>query len=132
MHELREFVSLNPPDQTWHIGTIVADDDGTALEGLLAYFGADDERQAVRVVVSGKLLGYVTRGKALDMIDAQSRDLGQAGSWTLPGISHFKRIELRCPVERCEANPFFADTFDVAYPPDCPLHPGHALTLAQA
>ena len=131
MHELRALVSPTAPDDAWNIGTALADDDAGAHEALSAYFGAADERQVVRVVVVGKELGYLTRDQALDLLDAQSRELGDSSGWTLPGVSAYEVIELRCLVDNCAANPIFAATFDTAYPPDCPLHPGHALTLAR-
>jgi hypothetical protein len=132
MQKLRALVSRAAPDDARDVGAVVADDDGGALAAMSAYFGAADERQAVRVIVGGEDLGYITRDQALDLLDAQSRDLGQSSGWTLPGVSAYQTIEVRCPVKGCPANPIYAANFDTTYPPDCPVHPGHALTLVQA
>jgi hypothetical protein len=111
---------------------VIAPDEGAALEALSAYFGAADERRAVRVVVGGEDLGYLERGQALALLDVQSREVGHSSGWTLPGVSDYEGIELCCPVEGCQANPIFTGTFDERYPLDCPLHPGQALILARA
>jgi hypothetical protein len=131
-NRLSAAVSAAAPDGAGDIGTVLALDEGAALEALSAYFGAADERQAVRIVVGGEELGYVERGQALALLDVQSRDLGHSSGWTLPGVSDYEGIELRCPVDGCPANPIFAGSFDETYPPDCPLHPGQTLNLAQA
>ena len=131
-NRLSAAVSAAPPDGAGDTGTVIALDEGAALEALSAYFGAADERQAVRVVVGGEELGYLERDQALALIDVQSRDLGHSSGWTLPGVSDYEELELRCHVDGCPANPIVADSFDEMYPPDCPLHPGQKLTLAEA
>jgi hypothetical protein len=131
-NRLSAAVSAAAPDGAGDIGTVLALDEGAALEALSAYFGAADERQAVRIVVGGEELGYVERGQALALLDVQSRDLGHSSGWGLPGVSDYEAIELRCPVDGCPANPILAGSFDETYPPHCPVHSGQTLTLARA
>lgn len=128
---LRAVVSAAPPKGAADTGTVIALDEGAAREALAAYFGAADERQAVSVVVAGEALGYLGRWQALSLFEVQSRDLGRSGGWTLPGVSDYDGIELRCPVEGCPANPIVAASFDESHPPDCPRHPGQPLGLAR-
>jgi hypothetical protein len=130
--QLRAAASAVAPAGVGDAGTVIARDEGAAMEALSAYFGAADDRRAVRIVVGGDDLGYLERERALALLDVQTRDLGHSSGWTLPGVSDYEAIELRCAVEGCTANPIFADAFDERYPPDCPLHPGHPLARAGA
>jgi hypothetical protein len=129
--QLRAAVSAAAPAGVGDVGTVLARDERAAMEALSAYFGAADDRRAVRIVVGNDDLGYLERERALALLDVQTRDLGHSSGWTLPGVSDYESIELRCSVQGCTANPILSDSFDEAYPPDCPLHPGHTLTRAR-
>jgi hypothetical protein len=123
--------AMSPAAPAGAVGTVLARDEGEALEALSAYFGAADDREMVRVVVGGEVLGYLARDRALDVIDLQSRGLGDSSGWTLLGVSDYEDIELRCDVPGCPANPIVAASFDETYPPSCPVHPEQPLTLAR-
>jgi hypothetical protein len=125
MDDLRSATTATGPDDA---GTVLADDEGGAVQALAAYFGASDDRVAVRVVLAGEPLGFLSRDKALDLIELRTRGLGDASGWLLPGVSYYAPIELRCTVAGCPANPIFTAGFDEQYPPACPQHPGHPLT----
>jgi hypothetical protein len=127
MDDLR---SATTPDGPADAGTVLAGDAAGAIEALAAYFGASDDRVAVRIVLAGETLGFLERDRALDLIDLGTRGLGDAAGWRLPGVSQYAPIELRCAVAGCPANPVFATGFDEQYPPACPQHPGQPLTLA--
>lgn len=131
MNDLRSATSPTAPEGAVAVGTVLAGDEREALEALSAYFGAADDRQAVRLVVGGEDLGYLERERALDLMKPQTRGLGDSSGWTLLGVSDYEDIELRCDVPGCPANPIVVATFDEMYPPSCPVHPGQRLTLAR-
>jgi hypothetical protein len=126
MDDLRSATTADGPADA---GTVLAADDAGAVEALAAYFGASDDRVAVRIVVAGETLGFLERERALDLIELRTRGLGDSSGWLLPGVSYYAPIELRCVVADCPANPIFAAGFDEQYPPACPQHPGQPLTL---
>jgi hypothetical protein len=130
MSELRTSMSPAAPDGAGGVGTVLARDDGEALEALSAYFGAADDRLAVHVFVGGEDLGYLDRDRALDLMELQSRGLGDSIGARLPGVSDYESIELCCDVPNCTANPIYDSAFDEMYPPSCPEHPEQTLRMA--
>jgi hypothetical protein len=129
--ELRAAVSPAAPAGAQQAGTLLAHDEGAAITAAATYFGADDSRLVVRVIVSTEVLGYLDRDQALSLVPSQSRDLGHSSGQFVPGISFYEGIELRCPVAGCAANPIVATTFDAAHPPHCPVHRDRALARAE-
>src|SRR3954465_4798163 len=99
--QLRAAASAMAPAGAGDAGTVIAPDEGAAMEALSAYFGAADDRRPVRLVAGGVDLGYLEREGALAVLDVQTRDLGLSSGWTLPGVSDSRAIELRCSVGGC-------------------------------
>ena len=132
MSELRSAMSPTAPAGAGAVGTVLARDEDGAFEALSAYFGAADDRHAVRIIVGGDDLGYLDRDHALDLMDLQSRGVGFGDSIgaRLPGVSPYESIELLCDVPGCSANPIYEDTFDEMYPSTCPVHPEQTLRMA--
>jgi hypothetical protein len=105
--------------------------DANAVAGVAsAYSGTDDERHAVRLVISGDALGYIGGEVSLMLLDVEARDLGHSAAQTLPGVSYYQPFEPRCSLPRCPANPIVAARFDAVYPAHCRMPPDQLPELA--
>ena len=98
------------------------------VAGLVAWFGEDRARGAVRLVVRGQDAGILLRTDLYELLRTRPMGFGSAGHAVLPGMStHWRALELHCPEPDCPESPVFALTYDGARPPHCRLHPGQAL-----
>ena len=94
---------------------------------LVGYFGEDDERQGVRLMVSGEVAGYLRRSDLYSFVRAVTRGYGSSDAYFAPGSTRPVLRTARCPVDRAE---FMVARFDAADPPTCPDH-NESLELAE-
>lgn len=94
-----------------------------ALFGLEDYFGQDDRRKAVKLVLGDGMSGYLHRADLLQLISLTTRGLGESDGMSLPGdITDVTLIELCCPVRGCKHR-LLVTRFDANDPPKCKAHP---------
>ena len=96
--------------------------------GLVEYFGADDARQAVGLVVAGDPVGYLDRADLLDLIEVSARAIGAGEGALLPGAPDLHFLLIRCPVAGCTEQRLVM-LFDEDAAPACPVHRGARLGL---
>lgn len=102
------------------------DDD---VPGVVAWFGADRSRQAVRLVAGGEEAGVLERTAVYKLVASQSMGFGDADAAILPGRSTaWTVLELVCPEPGCPESPLYAVSYDAARPPRCAVHPAQVLT----
>jgi hypothetical protein len=105
--------------------TLELDSDAVVQEALMklsAYFGGDDERQAIRLNVQGKEVGYLMRTDLYDLVAVAEKDIGDADHAGLLGHpSAYRLIELHCPVQNCQKRKVVT-SFDEGHPPKCEDH----------
>ena len=94
---------------------------------LVGYFGEDDERQGVRLMVGGEVAGYLRRSDLYAFVTAVSRGHGSSDAYFAPGSTRPVLRTARCPVDAAE---FMVARFDAADPPTCPDH-NESLELAE-
>jgi hypothetical protein len=94
---------------------------------LWRFFKKDCGRTAVRLVISGQMVGYLNRQSFLES-GAQVR-LSEGQQLRVPGIStSYNFIELKCPTPGCSAPLVLKAYYDQRLPPPrCPVHPDVAL-----
>jgi len=104
-------------------------DDDAELPGVVAWFGADRTRRAVRLLVRGEDAGALDRTEVYELVSTQSMGFGDADAAILPGRSvAWTEIELVCPEAGCPESPLYAVSYNAARPPRCAVHPAQALT----
>jgi hypothetical protein len=109
--------------------TILRLDRDEDVPGVVAWFGADRARQAVRLLVRGEDAGALSRTDVYELVATQSMGYGDADAAILPGRSvAWTVIELVCPEPGCPESPSYAVSYDAARPPHCAVHPGQVLT----
>jgi hypothetical protein len=100
-----------------------------AMDGIVGYFGADAERDVIRLVVGDTQVGFVTRTDLLDLVGSSLKGFGFGDSVgaTLPGTPNvIEWIELRCPVPDCPTGTYYEMVSDEE-PATCSDHPDQAL-----
>jgi hypothetical protein len=102
--------------------------DSQVLDGLKRYFGEDDEREAIMLVVDGEEIGYLLRSDLYHYQGPAFRSIATGQHATLPGVS-FDLLQLRCPVYGCRYSPLVM-LFDEDDPPRCKVHPDTAMEIA--
>jgi len=95
--------------------------------GLSAYFGEDNERQAIRLIVQGKEIGYLTRTGLYEFIELAERGIGDADNALLPGRPAYRLIELHCPFQGCESRMLVTSVDNL---PACPVHAGVRMEIS--
>jgi hypothetical protein len=101
------------------------------VPGLVAWFGEDRARDAVRLVVRGQDVGGLERSDVYSMLGDRSMGFGDAARTILPGASTaWRTLELRCPEPGCPESPVYVLSYDRARPPRCRVHPERELTPA--
>jgi hypothetical protein len=99
------------------------------LPAVVAWFGADRSRTAVRLVVRGEDAGALDRTAVYELVATQSMGFGDADAVILPGVATaWTVLELVCPEPGCPDSPLYAVTYDAGQPPHCSHHPGQALS----
>ncbi len=115
--------------------TVVLDESDAvvAIPALLRYFGDDDGRAGVGLVIEGEPAGYLERGDALSLVHDTTR--GTVGGWGssagsgLPGHPQYELLHARCPVPGCPIADQLLMTYDEDDPPRCSVHPDAVLEL---
>jgi hypothetical protein len=99
------------------------------VPGVVAWFGEDRERRAVRLILRGEDAGCLLRTDLYDLLGTRSMGgWGNASRSILPGqTTGWRALELYCPEPDCEESPLYALGFDSGQPPHCRLHPERAL-----
>jgi hypothetical protein len=87
--------------------------------GLVGYFGEDDERQGVRLVVAGRAAGYLHRSDLYAFVGSIRRGYGSSDVFFPPGPTRPVLRTACCPVDGVE---FMVTRFDPDHPPTCPDH----------
>jgi len=131
LDELRAKARSEPPKGE-HVASLLIDDDDAAdaaLEGALAYLGADRSRRTLRLVIEGAEVGYLDRSDLYSSVTLRTKSPGDAAHAGLPGQPRYRTIQLRCPIEGCPASPILTATYDEEDPRTCPAHPGTLLEL---
>lgn len=133
LEEIEPLLRRRPPSDEPVPGTLMIgpDDD---VDVLLAYFGADRSRRAVRLVVGGRPLGYVARADVYSFFPTRTKGLGDSVGAVLPGLpppGAYRLLTLACPVQGCPVGPILTTRYDVDAPPTCERHPDRALQEAR-
>ena len=86
-------------------------DDDAELPGVVAWFGADRARRAVRLLVRGEEAGALDRTEVYELVTTQSMGFGDADAAILPGLSTaWSVFQLVCPEAGCPESPLYAVT----------------------
>lgn len=94
-----------------------------ALAALVAYFGEDPSRKAVKVVITGTPAGYFERRDVYALVPARTRGTSPGTYSPMAGFSTgYEQLWLHCPIEGCEQR-VFAFALDVGQKVYCDLHP---------
>ena len=97
-------------------------DDDTAAQGLVAWFGADPDRRAARLVIAGEDAGVLDREALYELVADRTLGWGDAIGASLPGDPDWELTELHCPIPGCPHSPVYAVHYDPAAPPHCDEH----------
>jgi hypothetical protein len=105
-----------------------SDEGRAAMIAVLRYFGEDDERTGIDLMVGRKRVGRLSRAAALSTLaDTTRGDYGMSAGATLPGMLSYEVIRLRCSVAGCKIGDQLRVTYDEDHPPHCPRHPKQPL-----
>lgn len=99
------------------VGTVEPADD--VVQALAGYFGEDDGRTAVRLVVAGSVAGYLERSDLYSFAGSLERGWGVSDAFFTMGESRIHFRTARCRVDGSE---FMISRFDPDDPPTCPDH----------
>jgi hypothetical protein len=90
---------------------------------VIDWFGADNDRQALRLVVDGTDYGVLSRVSARVLATTSDRGGYGSGDYFLtPGSSpDYKTLVLTCPYAGCQVRGA-ALFYDEDHPPRCPIH----------
>jgi len=110
---------------------LTASADSGALPALQRYFGEDDGRTGITLVIDGQYVGHVARADAIGPLGQATRGgYGSSAGMTLPGHAQYQLLRLRCPVAGCPTPEMLAMTFDEDDPPRCWTHADTPMELA--
>jgi len=105
-----------------------SDESGKVLSGLMNYFGEDDTREAVEILIKGKQVGFMTRDALYDLVSVSEKGIGSLEPTFLLGMSDFKLLELHCPEPGCTEFEFIIH-YDAGLRRKCPKHPNVFMEL---
>ena len=89
---------------------------------VIDWFGADEDRDTLRLVVDGADRGILSRASAYALATTGDRGYGSGDYWSVPGTSTgYKTLVLACPHPGCRVNGA-ALFYDEDHPPRCPIH----------
>ena len=107
-------------------------DDDAHAGGLVAWFGADRSRAAVRLVIRGEDAGVLERERLYERVAGRTLGWGDSVHAGLPGTpGGWQPLELECPVAGCPAPPQWVLSYDPADAPPCSVHPDAKLRPRQ-
>jgi hypothetical protein len=101
---------------------------GRLADVLMECFGADDDLDAVEIVLGDRSLGYLERAAAFGLAESLSKSVGVGDYNALPGAPDYRLITLGCPVDGCGYR-LTTVIYDEDRPPICPRHQGQALGI---
>jgi hypothetical protein len=93
-----------------------------AISGLVDYFGEDDARQGVILVIQGEVAGFLHREAVYDEVSFESKGFGDGDFSSLPGLPQYRLQTLRCPEPVCTYT-CLVTYFNPDDAPLCKLHP---------
>lgn len=100
----------------------------SAVKDLFQYFGEDDKRQAILLIVRGEEVGYLRRIDLYDFVTIGTKGIGSSDHFKLPGEHRFRLLQLRCPIKDC-THRLLVMHFDEDNPPKCAIHPDENLEI---
>lgn len=127
MSELDALLSHAEPSSAKPGEHLVSLSSSTRAEVVRAYvidwFGADDDRDALRLVVDGADRGVLSRASAYMLAATDDRGgFGSGDYLSMPGTSTgYKTLVLVCPHAGCQVQGA-ALSYDEDHPPRCPIH----------
>src|SRR4029434_2042852 len=95
---------------------------------LEQYFGQDDERQAIRLVIEGQAVGNLARADLYDLVAMTSKGTDAAAGMILPGEAHFVLLAVCCRSPGCNER-MWVMLFNDADIPPCASHPDIRMEL---
>ncbi len=98
------------------------------MKELIKYFGESDEREAIRLYVDGKYVGFLPRINLYGFVGTTYKGVDTSGYAVLPGSPNFHCIELQCPVGGCQFK-MFVMHLDEDDLPMCPVHPDQTMEI---
>jgi hypothetical protein len=108
-------------DQVFAVPSAI--ESAAVIDYVQDWFGGDDGRSALRLVVDGSDCGVLHRSDAYALVPTSDRGgLGAGDHGSLPGYSvAYELLSLRCPQPGCHVRAV-AVSYDVDDPPRCSLH----------
>ena len=103
-------------------------DSGSVISGLMHYFGEDDAREAVEVLVNGQPSGFMTRNALYDLVSVREKGIGSLEPAFLPGQSDYLLLALHCPVAGCTESELIIH-YEPGLRRKCPKHPNVFMEL---
>lgn len=100
LDDLKAKAQHNPTDRCKDEIAIMINSDADVkdvINGMSKYFGEDDKRQAVRLIVEGEEIGCLVRSDLYDFIPLSKKGIDDSGNAQLPGNSKFRLVQFYCP-----------------------------------
>jgi hypothetical protein len=134
LDELRALARAEPAVAGEPTVALSASDEQAAVVALLRYFGEDDRRRGVTLVIEGNQVGHLHREDALSLVADATRGgaspgYGSSAGMGLPGHEPFRLLRLRCPIPGCPTEDQLTMTYDEDDPPRCSIHHEAVLEL---
>lgn len=101
---------------------------GSLVDLLTQYFGEDDTRDAIKLVIGGDEIGFLHREDLYAMASSSQKGIGASDYGALPGMPNYRLIRLRCPVPGCPHR-LLVTIFDEEDPPKCSIHPERSMEI---
>lgn len=121
--------TISPPGEEDVTLLLDSDEDvESAVKDLFKYFGEDDKRQAIRLIVRGEEVGYLRRTDLYDFVPMETKGIGSSDHFKLPGEPRFRLFQLRCPIKDCTYR-LLVMYFDKDNPPKCAIHPDENMEI---
>jgi hypothetical protein len=100
-----------------------ATETGAVIDYLQDWFGSDDDRSALRLLLDGADRGVLHRADAYALVSSSDRGaLGAGDHGTLPGATvDYILLRLHCPEPGCQVHAT-ALSYDPDDPPQCSVH----------
>jgi len=93
-----------------------------ATAGLIHYFANDDALRGIDLVVAGEPAGFLPREALYNMLEFESKGLGDGDLANLPGLPEYRLQILHCPQPGCNER-CLVTFYRPEDAPFCGLHP---------